>query len=232
MNSRTIRSRFLSCLVVAALLPCVLQSAVAAESRSRDSGRSSDKDLELSEVVVSGAHIKADRNPQNIVNWLKRLVGQFRYTGFVQLSGDGVSPLLLVVDGGSDCRAFGRAPGVHCELNVRWPETRGGEGQEVPGGISTLTPAMVEYGLDSDHLGIRFMQVDSKGYADSGQAYLVGDTLTTTMPCVGLGENCQRVTRINAHPDLKIIEMQVEIEKDSERRARLRFVLNRVGPPP
>jgi len=218
-------------IVPALLVACTLQSATAADAKSRDSARTA-KDQELSEVLVSGARIKADRNPQSIVNWLKRLVGQFRYSGFVQLSGEGVSPMLLVMDGSSDCRAFGRAPGVHCEINVRWPETHGADGQDVPGGVSTLAPAMVEYGLDTDHLGVRFMQVDNKGYADSGQAYLVGDTLTTTMPCVGLGENCQRVTRINAHPDLKVIEMQVEIEKDSRRRARLRFVLNRVGPAP
>ena len=187
---------------------------------------------ELDELLVEGNRVKPTRDPQKIVNWLKLLVGKFRYGGYVQLHGEGVSSRLLPAQGSADCTAFGRAPGVHCQVNVAWPEVHGPEGQDVPGGVSTLAPAMVEYGLDTDHLGIRFLQVDNQGLANFGQGYLVGDTLITTTPCPDVTGNCQRTTRITAHADGKLIEMQIEIVQDYERRVRYRFLLQRVGEVP
>lgn len=189
-------------------------------------------DEQLDEITVNGARIKATRDPQKIVNWLKLLVGQFRYDGYVTPRREGTLGELLQVRGAADCEAFGKAPGVLCHLNVAWPEAHGTDGGEIPGGVSTLTPAIAQYGLDPDHLGIRFLQVDNKGIASYGQGYLFGDTLTTTTPCADIPDDCQRITKISAHADGRSIEMQVDIEQDSRRLVRFKFLLFRVGKPP
>ena len=88
---------------------------------------------------------------------------------------------------------------------------------------------MVQYGLDADRLAIRYMQVDNNGLADRGWGYLVADSLTTTMPCMGIAGNCRRISRITPQADGRIVGMQVDIELDSERIARYQFVLRRVG---
>jgi hypothetical protein len=209
----------------------MLLSALLLSNQVMSAGAS---DSELDEVLINGVRVKPTRDPQKIVNWLKLLVGEFSYGGYVQLRGEGVSTALLSVEGRTSCIAFGRAPGVHCELKVAWPEARGAEGQEVPevpGGISTLTPAMVEYGLDTDRLGIRYMLVDNRGMANYGDAYLVGNTLATVTPCPDIPD-CTRTTRITPRVDGELVEMEVEIEKELTRRARFRFVLQRQGDVP
>jgi hypothetical protein len=184
---------------------------------------------QLDEVLVNGRRVKPNRDPQQIVNWLKLLVGQFRYTGFVEVKAEGVPSAPRQVRGKADCIAFGLAPGVICRIDVNWPEVHGPNGEEVPGGISSLTPAMVQYGLDADRLAIRYMQVDNKGMADRGHAYLVSDSLVTTAPCMGIEGNCQRISRITPQVDGRIVEMQVDFVRDSEPIASYRFVLRRVG---
>lgn len=186
-------------------------------------------DEELDEVLVNGVRIKATRDAQKIVNWLKLLVGEFRYEGYVQPRRDGATGNLLRVNGGADCTAFGRAPGVQCQINVTWPDAKGADGSEIPGGVSTLAPAITQYGLDPDRLGIRFLQVDNRGMASYGQGYLFGDTLTTTTPCADIPGDCQRITKISARVDGKTVEMQVDIQKDSERLVRYKFMLHRIG---
>jgi hypothetical protein len=188
-------------------------------------------DNELDDVLVRGARIKPTRDPQQIVNWLKLLVGEFSYGGFVQLRGEGVSRELLTVNGAASCTAFGRAPGVHCELNAVWPEKKGPNGEDLIGGVSTLSPAMVEYGLDTDRLGIRFLQVDNRGMAYHGRDYLVGNTLTTVTPCPDMPD-CTRTTRITPRIDGKLVEIEIEIEKEYQRVARFRFVLQRTDAVP
>jgi hypothetical protein len=118
---------------------------------------------------------------------------------------------------------------VHCTVNVLWDEVHGLDGEEVPGGISTLSPAMIQYGLDPDRLGVRFMQVDSRGIAERGNGYLFSDTLTTTTPCVGIPE-CQRTTKINAHPDGNFIETTIDIETGGRLVARYFLVMTRRTP--
>jgi hypothetical protein len=184
-------------------------------------------DQELDEIVVTGA--KKVRKPEALIAWLRRLVGQFAYEGYVDLHSDAVPGGRRPVKGVSDCVGFGPAPGVQCVMKVVWPEVRGPDGQEVPGGISSLAPAMILYGLDADYLGIRYLQLDNKGLANSGQGYLRGDTLSTTAPCVDIPGNCRRITQISARPDGKLIQMQVDIEKDGERVARFMFVQRRLA---
>lgn len=215
-KGKTARGIWLATL--AALLPLAAPAAEAVQ--------------ELDEVLVNGVRIKATRDPQQIVNWLKLLVGQFRYEGFVQPRIEGALPAMLRARGSADCTAFGKAPGVQCQINVYWPEPEGVDAAAVLGGISSLTPAIAQYGLDPDRLGIRYLQVDNKGIASYGQGYLFGDTLTTTTPCADIPGDCQRITKISARIDGRTVEMQTDIMKDSERLVRYKFTLHRVGKTP
>ncbi len=208
----------------------VVASATAAEPAAPRSAPSSLPEEELDEVLVNGVRVKPVRDPQQIVNWLKLLVGKFRYFGYVQLRPASGGFDMLQVGGVADCTAFGRAPGVVCTVNVSWPEVHEKNGDEVPGGISTLSPAMVQYGLDPDHFGIRFLQVDNKGFASAGEGYLVADTLSTTTPCADMPGDCKRITSITPRADGKSIEMQTDIELDGRRLVRYKFTLGRVGP--
>ena len=233
VNTRT-GFNALRCCVVALLLslPGAVLGADAGKAPASASQRTTVPDEELEETLVRGNRIKPTRDPQKIVNWLKLLVGQFRYDGDVKLEADEAPETPLQVRGVADCTAFGLAPGVHCSMKVVWPEVHGKNGAEIPGGVSTLVPAMIQYGLDPDHLGIRYLQVDSKGLANYGQGYLVNDTLTTTMPCPDIAGNCQRVARIHAGIDGKLIDMQIDIERDYQPVARFTFLLHRVGAVP
>ena len=184
---------------------------------------------ELDEVLVRGARIRPDRDPQAIVDWLKRLVGQYRYSGYVDMRIEGAPKGRMAVQGVSECIPFGLAPSVQCTVNVVWPEVKGDNGEEVAGGVSNLHPAMIMYGLDPDHLGIHYLQVDSKGMANAALGYLVGDTLTTTTPCVDIPGHCERATRIDAQPDGKIVHMQIDINDEFNRVVRFNFVLTRTS---
>jgi hypothetical protein len=185
-------------------------------------------DQELDEVTVNGNRINPTRNMRTILEWLVRLVGQYRYEGSVELKpGPGVPAEKLPVRGVGDCVRFGIAPGVQCSVAIRWPEVHGEDGAEVVGGVSSLNPAMILYGLDPDRRGIHFLQVDSRGIADGGVGYLTGDTLETSASCEGIPGDCQRITRINAEPEGKLIQMQVDIQQDGVRTARFNFVMHR-----
>lgn len=186
-------------------------------------------DMELDEAVVQGNRLKPTRDPQKIVNWLKLLAGQFRYEGVVELQADAGTRADRQAQGSADCTPFGLAPGVHCEIRVSWPGAQGADGAEIPGGAPTLLPAMIQYGLNPDNIGIRFLLVDNKGLSHYGQGYLVSDTLTTTTPCSELPGNCQRITRITPSVDGMTVDMQFEVEVDLQNVFRYRFQLHRVG---
>ncbi len=184
------------------------------------------RDQELGEVLVQGRRTQPVRNPQVIIDWMRRLVGQFRYAGYVEPHAPNGAPLgRQTVSGKGDCVAFGLAPGVQCTIKVSWPEVRGDDGQEVPGGISTLQPAMVLYGLDPDELAVHYLQVDNKGVADGGLGYLLGDTMTTKDPCVGVPGDCTRTTKITAQRDGKLVQMQIDVEMEGQLAVRYLFVM-------
>jgi hypothetical protein len=199
------------------------KSAAAAASQ-QDSG--SERDQELSEVLVQGKRTKPVRDPQIIIDWMRRLVGQFRYVGFVELHDPNGAPRgQQPVSGKGDCVAFGLAPGVQCTIKVSWPEAHGDDGQEILGGVSNLQPAMVLYGLDPDELAVHYLLVDNKGVADGGLGYLKGDTMTTADPCVGIPGDCTRTTRITAEPDGKLVQMQIDIEREGQLAVRYLFAM-------
>lgn len=182
-------------------------------------------DQQLDEALVEG--VKPTRDAQQVINWLARLVGDFTVDGYVDLHGQGKPDDQRQVQGSTTCIGFGPAPAVQCELWVRWPETRGPDGEAVLAGSSTLDPAMMLFGFEPDRIGIRYMLVDSQGIADGALGLVAGDTLVSRAPCVGIAD-CQRVTRITAGNDLKVIEMQVDFEVAFSKAATLVFEMKRV----
>lgn len=215
-------------LLACALLPALAFGAGAAGRPGQPPAPAPSAE-ELDEILVRGARVKPDRDPVAILAWLRRFVGEFSYSGYVDVRAEGIPRQRNGITGSASCVAFGEAPGVHCTLNVAWKEVRGPNDEEVPGGVSTLSPAMIQYGLDPDRLGVRFMQVDSRGIAERGNGYLFSNTLTTTTPCVGMPD-CQRITKINAHPDGNFIETQIDIEKSGRLVARYFLVMTRRSP--
>jgi hypothetical protein len=200
-------------------------AAMAAEAPAKGDSAAK-RDQELSEVLVQGKRTKPVRNPQVIIDWMRRLVGQFRYVGFVELRDPNGAPRgQQAVSGKGDCVAFGLAPGVQCTIKVSWPEAHGDDGEEILGGVSNLEPAMVLYGLDPDELAVHYLLVDNRGVADGGLGYLKEDTMTTTDPCVGIPGDCTRTTRITAAPDGKLVQMQIDVVREGNLAVRYLFAM-------
>lgn len=204
-------------------------AAFAASPASREAPQSAaPADLdELREVIVSGE--KPVAKVADLIPWIRRLLGQYNFEGYVDLGGKGDPQDRRNARGVGLCVGFGVAPGVQCEINVRWPESRGPDGEEIPGGVSPLAPAMILYGVEPDDVGIRYLQVDNRGLAEGGTADIIGDTAAFTTPCVDIPQGCQRITRITARPDSKVIEMQVDTLVDDALVLRYRFQLTRVA---
>lgn len=169
--------------------------------------------------------------------WLRRLVGKFRYEGEIQISAfacDNRGPCEIpgfncvfsmcfavrTFQGAGDCMSIGAGPGVHCVINVPWPESI-----QVPHPFTAqllnlrwrgrlLAPAMIQYGMDTDSLGIRYLLVDSKSIAESALGVLRGDTVTfTTAGCVNSGLiSCRQIFSIHASRDGKVIQMSLDLE--------------------
>lgn len=203
-------------------------AAVPAQTPPAATTKKEQKDEELDEVLVDGTRIKVVRDPQKVLDWLARLVGKFTYEGEVDLHGRGRDEDLRTVHGMQDCIGFGIAPAVNCTINVVWPESHGPNGEEIPGGVSNLNPAMMLFGFEPDRIGIRYMLVDSKGIAEGALGLLAADSLTSRAPCVNIPGKCERIVRITAQPDGLVIEMQIDIEVDYQKAMGYRFVLHRV----
>jgi len=189
--------------------------------------RSRSQPAEIGEVLVTGE--KPTREVADLIPWLRRLLGQYTYEGQVDLGGKGKAEDRRSVRGVGLCIGFGVAPGVQCEINVRWPTVRGPDGSDVLGGVSTFDPAMILYGLEPDEIGIRYLQVDNRGLAEGATGFVVGDTATFKTACVDIPEGCQRTTRITAKADSDIIDMQIDTELDFQLAARFNFQMRRVG---
>lgn len=186
---------------------------------------------ELEEVVVSGEEVTT--RTRDLKAWLKLLVGQYTYEGYVDLCGQGNAKDQRPVTGKSDCIKAGSTPNVQCTLNVRWPAVRGEHGVPVLGGVSNLLPAFVIYALESryipelkvDRLNLMFTQVDNKGVAEWASGALVGDTFTSRAPCVGIEGACEKITRITARPNSNEISMLIDVSIDNQRVLRQAFLL-------
>lgn len=177
---------------------------------------------ELEEVLIEGR--RPERDSRKLTAWIDRLVGEFRYEGYVERRGVvGDAMVRAEVRGGSRCVRFGKAVAVQCQINATWPEMRGDNGAEVPGGISSLNPAIAVFALDARKLFIGDFQVDNNGVAAGGTGWILDDTLISRSPCVELTGNCERVLRLEAPPDGKIIRMRVDLERDGKAEVSYSF---------
>lgn len=187
---------------------------------------------ELDEVVVTPRQVV--HRARDLGTWLKRLEGQYRYEGHVDLCGQGRAADQRPVVGEADCFSITRDPdnvplrGLYCVIDVRWPQVRDENGAVVMGGESRLSPAVAIYGVAPDLPGIQVMQLDNKGIATHAKGQLTGNTLITRASC-GTPDDCQRVTRITAHPDSEDISMLIDMEIGSRRVLRHAFLLHRIS---
>lgn len=163
--------------------------------------------------------------------WLKRLVGRFHYEGTLDIADSPSSERRA--RGVGDCIGIGDGPGVHCVINVTWPEMKWPAGRD---GVRPLAPAMILYGIDPESLGIRVLQVDGRSIAVSALSVLKGDTLAFTTPCINEARipACRRITRIYipSSSDGNYIRMSLDIEwwtgRGYERAGGYVFFLQRV----
>lgn len=228
--------------LLALLLPGPMLAAgfACTQPATRDTSLPAPSQLtELDEVTITPG--KSTTRSRDLSAWLKRLEGQYRYEGYVDLCGNGNAADQRPVTGKADCLGlyhsddyeFQPPPdepltSLYCVVDVRWPPVRGENGVPVLGGESNLSPAVINFGVVPDLPGIQFMQIDSKGMATHAEGKLVDDTLTTRESC-GMPGFCQKVTRITAVPDSDDIAMLVDIEIDSHRVLRQAFLLHRLS---
>lgn len=223
---------FRSTLIV--LMSCFVTIANAAEPLPQGETRGSptitampltgDELVELDEVFVEGRRPVTDT--RQLIAWIDRLVGQFSYEGSVERHNVDGSIDRAVVDGGSQCVRLGKSVAVQCQLNVIWGGVPGSTGQVPPGGASPLAPAVVVYGLSHSQKYFGHLQVDSYGIATGGRGWLVDDTLISREPCADFPD-CQRVVRLEAPPDAKVIRMRVDLERKGTLQVRHDFQWNR-----
>lgn len=104
----------------------------------------------------------------------------------------------------------------------------------LPGGVSYLDPAMALYGLDPGVPGLSYLLVDSKGLPEGGPGHIRGNRATFKTACVnapalfnemkpaprgreeGPPRDCERIIRIDAKPDARIVHLAIEIVINGE----------------
>jgi hypothetical protein len=183
-------------------------------------------DQELSQILVEGR--KPEKNPQKVIDWMARLVGEFAFEGEVDLHAKGRPEDLHPVRGSGECIGFGPAPAVRCEISVRWTPVRVEDRGKVLGGVSNLNPATMLFGFEKDRTGIRYMLLDSDGIAEGALGYVVEDTLVSRTPCVNIPGQCERVARITAHSDLQMVDIKIDLVIDYEPAVHYHLVMQRV----
>ncbi|HTQ37282.1 MAG TPA: hypothetical protein VMH77_09635 [Steroidobacteraceae bacterium] len=195
-------------------------AALAAETPA------SPPDEQLDEVLVEGA--KPEGHPEKLIEWLTRLVGQFVVEGSVDLRDRDEAQGPIQVQGHSNCVGLYPTQAVQCELKLRWSEAKGLQGEGLPGGILHLDPAIMLFGYEGDHVGIRHMLVGNDGIAETALGYLIeGDTLVSRDKCVNVPGHCERVVRITADSDLELIEMKIDLEVEHQKTLSFMFVMHR-----
>jgi hypothetical protein len=202
---------------------------------SASAGESHDKDKvdELEEVFVEGQRLvpkpRSFKELQKPFDWLARLVGEFDIDGSVDLQAQGRPEDMRNVSGRADCIGFGVGPGVQCDLRVLWPDTKGPDDEDIPGGISTFNPAVMLLGFEPVMPGISYILIDNQGNAETAVGEMATvDTMRSSSKCVAIAGNCQRFMQITAGPDLESIEMKIVLRIESKAAVRFSFVMHRV----
>jgi hypothetical protein len=115
----------------------------------------------------------------------------------------------------------------------------------LPGGVSYLDPAMALFGIDPGKSGINYLLVDNKGLPEGGMGFLAGDRATFKAACVNAAilfngmkppprgreppHVCERILRIDARPDGKLVYMSFDIEINGDHWTRYEMSLRRVA---
>lgn len=212
-------------------------------------------DEELGEILVEAERARPKAHSwkeyQEPFNWLARMVGTFVIDGNVDLRAQGNEEDLRKVSGRAECVGFGVAPGVQCELKIRWPETSGPDGKAIPGGVSSLTHAVMLFGSElpdpnsrsiqinlpgrtqADQApatpGVAWILVDNRGVADNAVGRMVSaDTMQSRSRCLDIPGDCERVVRITAWPDMRLVEFRIELVIDARKAVNFTFVMHRV----
>jgi hypothetical protein len=188
---------------------------------------------ELAEVVVVAKETSSYL--KDLRAWLKRLVGQYNYEGYVDICGNGNPADQRPVTGRADCIALGSTSNIQCTVNMRWPVAVQDNGEPVPGGSFNLFSAHAIYSVENRYIpeqrlnrwGLMSMQVDSRGRAEWASGALIGDSFVSKGPCVGMPGSCQKHMRITARPNAKEIYMVVDIEVGEQPVMRQALELHR-----
>lgn len=161
------------------------------------------------EVQLESAALRKQKLAE-LDQWLRRLVGRFRYHGkmlfpFVAEVRNGRPQKdyeLMLFEGKGDCIGIGDGPGVHCMMDVKWPEITP---RQITVPASPYSPAMILYGMDTNTLEIRYLQVNNKGLPEGALGSLNDtDTVKFITPCVNAIPTCRRIVRISAASTGKI----------------------------
>jgi hypothetical protein len=210
--------------VLAAGLTCAKPADSSEVSRTDEP----EEAVSLKDHTLSGKDMQA---------WLRQLVGQFTYQGYVDLCGKGNPADQRPVTGRADCIAAGLTPNVHCLVNVSWPAATKVDGSRLLGGVSNLSPAEFVFSIEiprplmfrgkaANGWGLVFLQLDNRGNAQWASGVLVGDTFIATEPCTDMPGDCRRKTKITVRPDSNI-SMVVDTHIDRKRVLRQAFQLQR-----
>jgi hypothetical protein len=152
---------------------------------------------------------------------------------------------------------------VQCILDVAWQDfyevitpsddvssTGPGSGiYSLPGGVTTLSPAMALFGLDPAESGIKYLLVDQKGLPEGGPGAIRGNRATFKTTCVngpelfsrmkppprppdpprleGPPRTCERILRLDAKPDASLMHWSMDIEINGEPWTRYEMTLRR-----
>jgi hypothetical protein len=162
--------------------------------------------------------------------WLRKLEGRYRIEGVFYRDGDEANALRAM--GMEDCISIGPGAGMQCVLSVVWDADYGADGQGGQTGVSSLAPAMIEYGFDPVASKVRSLQVDNQSLAEPGAGTLKGETVQSSTRCANTAASqlCQRVTRIYIPPDRRYISITIDVERNYDRVSSLSLHLQPMTP--
>lgn len=188
---------------------------------------------ELEEVVVIAK--EEESYLRELRTWLRRLVGEYEYEGYVDICGLGNPGDRRPVTGRADCIGISAVPTVQCTVNTRWPVAVQQDGEAAPGSAYNLVTAHVIYSVENRYIpelemnrwGLMSMQVDTKGNAEWASGALIGDSFVSKEPCVDMQDDCYKRMRITAERNAEEITMLVDTEVRQQRVMRQSLVLHR-----
>lgn len=213
-------TRFGRCRACALLLPLLLfaHPAMGGAPGSADASAPGTEE----EPVDEGRRLS---NPRAVVEWLTRLVGEYRVDGAVDLH-DSRDAGQLEVQGHANCLASGANPAVVCTLNIRWPDAQAAEG--IPGATPNLDPAVLMSSFDPERVGVHQMLISNDGATENAVGYLTSaDTLVARASCAGVA-SCERVVRTTAAPDAPV-HLEIGTHVGQRRTVTITITMHRIA---